>query len=119
MIPTYEKIMLPFLRFLADGQEHGLNAIHDALEDQFGLTEEERRELLPSGGQAIFRNRIGWARTYLKKAGLVISPKRAHFKITDTGLELLKENPTEITAKFLMRYDEFVEFNKKRKDNAV
>jgi restriction system protein len=110
MIPTYEQVMLPFLRHLADGQEHGLNDTHDALADQFGLTDEERRELLPSGLQPIFRNRVGWARTYLKKAGLVTSPKRAYLKINDKGLELLKENPSEITAKFLMRYDEFVEF---------
>jgi len=110
MIPTYEKIMLPFLKHLADGQEHGFVEIHDAMENQFGLTDEECRELLPSGLQPIFRNRVGWARTYLKKAGLVISPKRAHFKISDKGIELLKENPPEIDAKFLMRYDEFVEF---------
>lgn len=119
MIPTYEKIMLPFLKHLADGQEHGLNEIHDALEKQFRLTDEELRELLPSGLQPIFRNRVGWARTYLKKAGLVISPKRAHFKISDKGIELLKENPPEITAKLLMRYDEFIEFKTIKKEKTT
>ncbi len=119
MIPTYEKIMLPFLKLLADGQEHGLNEIHDVLENQFGLTDEERRELLPSGLQPIFRNRVGWARTYLKKAGLVISPKRAHFKISDKGLKLLEENPSEITAKFLARYNEFVEFKSINKGKTI
>ena len=104
MIPTYEEIMLPFLKRLADGQEHGLSEIHDALADKLGLTNKEQRELLPSGRQSVFRNRVGWARTYLKKAGLITCPKRAHFKISDKGLELLKENPLEITAKFLTRF---------------
>lgn len=110
MIPTYEQIMLPFLKQLANGREYSLNETHDILADQFGLTDEERKELLPSGLQTIFRNRVSWAKTYLKKAGLVISPKRANYKISEKGLELLKENPPEITAKYLMRYDEFAKF---------
>lgn len=104
MIPTYEEIMLPFLKYLADGQEHGLSEIHDALANKLGLTDEEQRELLPSGRQPVFRNRVGWTRSYLKRAGLISCPKRAHFKISDKGLELLKENPREITTKFLKRY---------------
>lgn len=110
MIPKYEEIMLPFLQYLADGKEHGLSETHDALAEQFKLTDDEQRELLPSGRQPVFRNRVGWATTYLKKAGLVTSPKRAHFKISDKGLALLKENPHEITSKFLTRYDDFVQF---------
>jgi len=122
MIPKYEQIMLPFLKYIADGQEHSLGETHDALAKQFGLTEQETRELLPSGRQPIFRNRVGWARTYLKKAGLVESPKRAHFRITDKGVSLLSENPPEITSKFLTRYEEFVEFQsikKPKKDNTI
>ena len=110
MIPTYEKIMLPLLKYLEDGNEHGISEIHDYLALKFNLSEEEERELLPSGQQPIFRNRIGWASTYMKKAGLLISPKRAHLKISEKGIELLKENPPEITAKFLTRYPEFVIF---------
>ncbi|MFC1693790.1 restriction endonuclease [Candidatus Latescibacterota bacterium] len=119
MIPTYEEIMLPLLKHLADEQEHGLSETHEALAAQFGLTDEELRELLPSGRQPVFRNRLGWARTYMKKAGLLTSPKRAHFKITDKGLDLLKENPSEITAKFLTRYDDFVEFKSLRKGTGT
>ena len=121
MIPKYEEIMLPFLKYLADGKEHGLSETHDALAEQFKLTDDELRELLPSGRQPVFRNRVGWARTYLKKAGLVTSPKRAHFRISDKGLSLLKENLNEITSKFLTRYDDFVEFqsiNREKKDNG-
>ena len=83
MIPKYEEIMLPLLKYLSDGQEHGLGETHDALARQFKLTDEELRELLPSGKQTIFRNRVGWARTYMKKAGLIISSKRAHFRISN------------------------------------
>lgn len=110
MIPKYEEIMLPFLKYLSDKKVHSLSETHDALALDFNLTDDELRELLPSGQQPIFRNRLGWARTYLKKAGLLTSPKRAHFEISDIGLALLKEKPTKITSKFLMRYDDFVDF---------
>jgi len=116
MIPKYEKIMLPFLKYLADGVEHGLSETHDVLADQFELTDDELRELLPSGRQPVFRNRVGWARTYLKKAGLLTSPRRAHFKISEKGRSLLREKPSEITSKFLTRYDDFVEFQSIKKD---
>lgn len=121
MIPNYEEIMLPFLKHLSDGQEHSLRETHDNLADHFSLTDEELRELLPSGKQAIFRNRVGWARIYMKKSGLLISPKRAHFKITDRGQELLNENPTEINGALLKRYPEFIEFQsiKKPKKNGA
>jgi restriction system protein len=110
MIPTYEEVMLPFLKLLSDNENHSFSDTVAKLSDYFKLSNEERRRLLPSGQQEIFRNRVGWARTYMKKAGLIATPKRAHFKITDRGLELLKENPEKITADFLLRYPEFVEF---------
>lgn len=115
MIPTYEEIMLPMLKYISDGEEHSLSEVHDALAEYFELDDEEIRELLPSGQQPIFRNRVGWARTYLKKAGLLSSPKRAHFKITDRGINFLKENPGEITSKDLTRFDEFVKFQTVKK----
>lgn len=110
MIPSYEKIMLPLLKMLSDKQEHSLQEADDFLSNYFKLSEAERRELLPSGQQPVFRNRLGWARTYMKKAGLLSTPKRAHFKITERGLKLLKENPRGITSQFLTRYKEFVDF---------
>jgi len=116
MIPRYDEIMLPFLKYIADGKEYNLNETHDALAKQFKLTDDEMRNLLPSGRQPIFRNRIGWARTYLKKAGLITSSKRAHFKISDKGLLLLKEEPTLLNSKILMRYDDFKEFQSIKKD---
>lgn len=115
MIPTYEEIMLPFLSILKDGEEHSLRTLYDELEDHFNLTDEERRELLPSGKQAIFRNRVGWASTYMKKAGLLISPKRAYFTITKRGVDLLKEGLADINGNVLKRYPEFVEFQTVKK----
>lgn len=116
MVPTYEQIMLPFLKIIADGEEHELNETIDKLAKQLKLSEADLKELLPSGLQPVFRNRVGWARTYLKKAGLLDTPRRGHFKILQRGQELLKENPKEITAKFLTRYEEFVEFKTLKKE---
>lgn len=110
MIPSYEEIMLPLLKLLSDSKEHSLQEADDKLSTHFNLSDNERRELLPSGTQPVFRNRLGWARTYMKKAGLLSSPKRAYFKITDRGLSLLNEKPSELSADFLNRYPEFVEF---------
>ena len=76
-LPDYPTCMLPFLRFLADGQEHSLRDTEEALARNFDLNPNERAELLPSGQQGVFKNRLGWARTYLKKAGLLASPSEA------------------------------------------
>jgi restriction system protein len=65
---------------------------------------------LPSGQQSIIDNRVGWARTYLKKAGLLESPKRSFLKITKVGREALKKGPSEIDVKFLRQFPQFVEF---------
>jgi restriction system protein len=105
--------MLPLLRYAADGQEHSVRGAIEALADEFHLTEEERKELLPSGRQATFDNRVGWARTYMKKAGLLESPKRGYFKITDRGMQALATKPEAINVKFLEQYPEFVEFRTK------
>lgn len=115
MIPSYEQLMLPLLRLLEDNAEHSLQEVDDRLSLEFRLTDKEKNELLPSGQQPIFRNRLGWARTYMKKAGLLSSPQRGKFKITDRGLELLKENPREITSQLLTRYQEFVDFKSIRR----
>lgn len=71
-IPDYQALMLPVLQLAADGNEHRFRDAVDQLADQYSLTDEERNELLPSGSQAVFTNRVGWARSYLKQAGLLI-----------------------------------------------
>lgn len=109
-IPDYQTCMLPFLRYLSDGTEHTLRDAEDSLAEHFKLTPAERAELLPSGQQGIFKNRIGWARTYLKKASLLESPKRGVFKITERGLKTLASNPSRIDVKYLEQFPEFIEF---------
>lgn len=109
-IPDYHTCMLPFLHFLGDNKEHSLREAEESLAEYFKLSDAERAELLPSGQQCIFRNRIGWARTYLKKACLVEAPKRGVFKITDRGLKILATNPVRIDGKFLEQFPEFIEF---------
>lgn len=109
-IPDYQTCMLPFLRYLGDGNEHSLRDAEEAIAEHFNLTPIERAELLPSGQQGIFKNRIGWARTYLKKAALIEAPKRAVFKITERGLQVLASNPARIDTKLLEQWPEFIEF---------
>jgi restriction system protein len=118
-IPDYQSVMLPLLRYAADEQEHSVREAIEALADQFRLTDEERKELLPSGGQATFDNRVGWARTYMKKAGLLESPRRSYFKITDRGLQALQANPEAINNRFLQQYPEFREFKTRSNTKAV
>jgi restriction system protein len=112
-IPDYQSCMLPLLEFASDGQEHSMAEAADKLAGPFKLTEAERSELLPSGTQFVISNRIGWARTYLKKAGLLSDPRRSHFLITDRGRELLATKPKSVGVKDLKRYPEFNEFQRK------
>jgi len=109
-IPDYQSCMLPFLQTLQDGQEHTLQDAEETLAIHFKLSPEERVELLPSGQQGIFKNRIGWARTYLKKAGLLESPKRAVCQITARGKQVLASYPLKIDSKYLEQWPEFLAF---------
>jgi restriction system protein len=109
-IPDYQTIMLPLLRFAGDQQEHSLREAIDQLAQKFGLTEEERKEILPSGLQEVFKNRVGWARTYMKKAGLLESTRRGHFKITGRGMEVLTKSPSRVDVNFLEQFEEFRQF---------
>lgn len=116
MIPDYQTLMLPLLKLLSDGKEYKLNDLVEVLSKQFNLTEEERSELLPSGQTFLFGNRVGWARTYLKKAGLIDSPKRGLITITKRGKNVLKEKPPEINVRYLKRFPEFIEFQSVKKE---
>ena len=116
-IPDYQTCMLPLLRFLGDGVEHSLRDAEEALAEHFHLSPPERAELLPSGPQGVFKNRIGWARTYLKKACLIDLPKRAVSKITERGKQVLAANPSKIDIKYLEQWPEFIEFRDSSKQN--
>jgi restriction system protein len=120
MIPDYQTLMLPLLKLVSDGQEHKYRELIENLAAEFQVTDQERKELLASGNQPIFDNRVGWAKTYLKKAGLLSSPKRATFIITDTGRKTLLKNPERIDARYLRQFPAFLEFqNASRNDNET
>jgi restriction system protein len=121
-IPDYQRIMLPLLKLASDKNEHKFREAVVKLATEFSLTEDERRELLPSGIQPIFDNRVGWASTHLKKACLLVSNKRGYFQITERGLGVLSQNPPKIDLKFLKQFPEINEFinpSKKVKDKQT
>ncbi len=118
-IPVFQQIMLPLLKLLEDKQEHSLRQIIDLLTNQFNLTQEEQHELLPSGKQAIFDNRVGWARTHLKKAGLLESTRRGFFRITNRGLQVLSQKLAKIDVKFLEQFEEFKEFQAIKREKPI
>jgi restriction system protein len=99
--------MLPLLEILADKQEHSLRNLIVQVCNKFNLTEEERNELVPSGVQTKIYNRVTWTLTYLKKAKLILSPKRSTFVIAEKGLEILKSKPQRIDLKFLEKIPEY------------
>jgi len=112
-VPDYQTIMLPLLRFCGQskGNEVAHHAAIDALAKEFKLSEENGRQLLPSGRQFTFDNRVGWAATYMRKANLLESTRRAHYRITRRGLDVLKRNPDRISVGFLLQqFPEFIEF---------
>lgn len=109
-IPDYQSIMLPLLRFASDEKEHSLREAIDVLAEKFALSKEERKALLPSGRQATFDNRVGWARTYMKKAGLLQTTRRGCFQISQRGLEVIRANPKQVDVNFLNQFPEFLEF---------
>lgn len=108
-IPGFQKFMLPLLKFVSDKKEHSTNEALEYIALEFNLTEEQQNEWLPSGNQKVFSNRVFWAKSYLKMAGLIENTKRAHFKITERGLLTLNENPEEINIKYLKKFPDFLE----------
>ncbi len=116
-IPDFQTIMLPMLRAASDGKEYALRDMRQLLAEEFGLSEEEKTALLPSGRQRIFANRVAWSKVYLGQAGLLTSPKRGFLKISQRGIEVLRQKPERIDIKFLDRFPEFVEFRTSGKKN--
>lgn len=111
-VPDFQSLMLPLLQFVGDGKEHSLGEARDSLAAHFGLSKSDREELLASGRQTRFANRVAWAKGYLQQAGLLVASRRAHFMITNRGLELLQSPPPRVDIRFLERYPEFVEFRR-------
>src|SRR3990172_3713291 len=112
-IPDFQSMMLWLLRFAADGAEHSVAETRSPLGDQFGLTDDERTELLPSGQQSRFNNRVAWAKVYLERAGLFAKTRRGPLKIPPRGTEVLADPPERIDISFLKRFPEFDDFRTK------
>jgi len=116
-IPDFQSLILPLLQFCTDGNEHTNREALEALAGKFGLSEEEQKQLLPSGQQRTFDNRLAWARAHMKMAGLIINTRRGVFRITHRGQEVLKTPPSEINLKFLRQFPEYIEARDKYKKN--
>lgn len=109
-VPKFYEMHRTFLALLSDGNTYTKKQVMAHLRDDFHLTEEDLAQMQPSGKQTVFANRVGWAATYLKRAGLIVSPSRGQYCISDAGREVLQLNPDVIDVKFLTRYPSFCEF---------
>ncbi len=102
--------MRPVLELLADGEEHAVKAIQQALAERFSLSQEDMQQMLPGGTGKLFANRVGWATTYLYQTKLIDRPRRAVYRITDRGRQVLAESPERVDLKVLAQFDELHEF---------
>lgn len=109
-IPDFQTIMLPFMRVLADGKTRTVKEVSTSLANEFKLTDEERHVLLPSGQQSLFSNRVAWAKSHLKHAGLIVNPTRGNVAISDAGLAVLETTPEYINCKFLKQFQSYLKF---------
>lgn len=116
-VPDFQSLMLPLLRQVADQKEYKFRDLIEALASEFNLSESDRKEVLASGRQPVFDNRVGWARTYLKKAGLLESSRRAYLSISTQGMAVLNQNPSRIDIKFLRQFPAFLEFQNAGRSN--
>lgn len=121
--PDFQTLMLPLLRYCADGKEHSKHEVLSALAKEFGLSDVELAELLPSGRQRRFDNRVAWAKSYLKQAGLLENAGRGIHRITRRGMETLAHAPQRIDIRYLEQFDEYKAFKarsgKKEVENGV
>ena len=111
-VPDYQSLMLPVL-VASSKEEIRIGDVVNELAEELKLSPEERGELLPSGKQTLFSNRVHWAKTYLGKANLIEITRRGYFKITDRGRDVLRSQPARIDNKFLAQFSEFREFRER------
>ena len=109
-VPKYDELMKPLLSVIKDGNVYKIKDVTAVLAQQLNLSAADITEMLPSGRQTVFKNRVGWAKTYLKKAGLLDNPVRATIVITDLGKQIIAENPSKIDSKYLEQFPSFMNF---------
>ncbi len=117
-VPDFQSLMRPLLEILADDDEHSIQSIRRDLAIGLSLDQEDIDEMIPSGRVTTFQNRVGWAMTYLNRAKLVRRPRRAVYRITERGHEVLNANPVRVDMKVLSQFDEFSEFRRARGHSA-
>lgn len=113
-IPDFQSVMRPVLEAVSDGEAHVLADVRESVKEAFELSDEERKERLPSGNQTVINNRVGWARTYLNKAGLLTIPERGMVQITDRGRDALIKGPERISVSWLKQFPEFHDFHSQK-----
>ena len=116
-VPDFQSLMLPFLQVLADGQERSTKEMADLLAKRFSLTEAELEEVLPSGQQTIFSNRVAWTKTHLKNAGLVENPSRGRVRLSRDGVRVLAEAPARVDVRYLRKFENYRTFTGVNKDS--
>lgn len=117
-IPDFQTLTLPVLRIAAEGEVR-ISEVVERLAVEFALSAEERTHLLPSGRQTTFANRVHWAKTYLAKAGLVELTRRAYFRITELGRQVLAAPPERLDLRYLNRYPGIQQFRKTSEDKEI
>jgi restriction system protein len=116
-VPDYQSLMLPLLEFVQDRKEHRVPDVADALAKRLRLSDSDLAEMLPSGRQTLLYNRAHWAKTYLAQARLLEITRRGYFKITDRGLDVLRQKPESLNVKFLEQFEEFRDFKIRAKQS--
>ena len=114
-VPDYETLMLPVLEYLSDGQVRKTAQLVSYIAERFKLSPDDLKQLIPSGRAKLLNNRVGWACTYLRKAGLISSPRRAYNQITDDGTRVLAGHPQKIDITFLQQFPKFRQFQEDSK----
>ena len=118
-IPPFQSMMLPLLEILDDGQEHVVSELRSRVAQHFQLSDEEKDALLPSGGQTFVANRVGWALSHFKVAGIVQSPQPKTYRITERGQQVKQQNPQGVNLKVLDQFPEHVAFHTPKKVSAL
>jgi len=111
--------MLPLLKSFEEGEIKSSKELRFNMVNHFNITEEEQKEKIPSGKQFTYSNRIAWAISYLKMAELIFSPKRGSYRITEEGVNVLKNPPDKITISFLKQFENFSKNRNPEKDENI